>query len=80
MRSLEGSISRASIINFLNDVVDEELLTFTETTGKGGHHRVYYMKYGETEYKQHIAELMISKLLKEYPQETRIVINQLIPN
>jgi hypothetical protein len=69
--SLEGSISRASIINFLNDMVDEELLTYTETTGKGGHHRVYYMKYGETEFKQHIAGLIISKLLKEYPKETR---------
>ena len=27
--SLEGSISRASIINFLNDMVGEELLTYT---------------------------------------------------
>jgi len=39
--SLEGSISRTSIINFLNDMVDEELLSYTETTGKGGHHRVW---------------------------------------
>jgi len=69
--SLQGSISRASIINYLNAMVDEELLTYIETTGKGGHHRVYYMKYGETEFKQHIAGLIISKLLKEYPQETR---------
>jgi hypothetical protein len=70
-QSLQGSISRASIINYLNAMVDEELLTYIETTGKGGHHRVYYMKYGETEFKQHIAGLIISKLLKEYPQETR---------
>ena len=69
--SLQGSISRASIINYLNAMVDEELLTYTETTGKGGYHRIYYMKYSETKFKQHIAGLMISKLLKEYPQETR---------
>jgi len=69
--SLQGSISRASIINHLNHMVDEALLTYTETTGKGGHHRVYTIKYGEKEFKQHIAGLIITKLLKEYPQETR---------
>ena len=69
--SLEGSISRASIINYLNAMVEERLLTYTETTGKGGHHRIYTIKYGETEFKQHIAGLIILKLLKEYPQETR---------
>ena len=75
--SLEGSISRASIITYLNDMVDEELLTYTETTGKGGHHRIYYMKYGEIEFKQHVATLIISKLLKEYPQETRKALQHL---
>ena len=69
--SLQGSISRASVINYLNHMVDEALLTYTETTGKGGHQRVYCMKYDETEFKQHIAGLIISKLLKEYPQETK---------
>ena len=75
--SLEGSISRASMINYLNDMVDEELLTYTDTTGKGGHHRIYYMKYGEIEFKQHVATLIISKLLKEYPQETRKALQHL---
>ena len=74
--SLRGSISRASVINYLNHMVDEALLTYTETTGKGGHQRVYTMKYGETEFKQHIAGLIISKLLKEYPQETRKAISE----
>ena len=69
--SLQGSISRASIINYLNDMVDESLLTYTDKTGKGGRHRVYSTKYDETEFKQHIAGLIITKLLKEYPQETR---------
>ena len=74
--SLHGSISRASVINYLNRMVDEALLTYTETTGKGGHQRVYTMKYGETEFKQHIAGLIITKLLKEYPQETRKAISE----
>ena len=70
-KNLKGSISRASVINFLNRMVDEALLTYTETTGKGGHHRVYHMKYGETEFQERMATLIISKLLKEYPEETR---------
>ena len=69
--SLQRSISRASVINYLNAMVDEGLLTYTERTGKGGYQRVYYTKYGEAEFKQHIAGLIIGKLLKEYPQETR---------
>ena len=73
--NLQGSISRASIINYLNAMVDEGFLNYTETTGKGGHHRVYYMKYGETEFKQHVAGQIITKLLTEYPQETRKVLS-----
>ncbi|MCW4049480.1 MAG: hypothetical protein NWE89_07050 [Candidatus Bathyarchaeota archaeon] len=72
--SLQGSISRASIINYLNHMVYEELLTYTKATGKGGHHRVYYMKYSETEFKQQLVALVIKKLLTEYPEETRKVI------
>jgi len=75
-KNLKGSISRASIINYLNHMVDEALLTYTETTGKGGIQRVYTMKYGETEFKQHIAGLIITKLLKEYPQETRKALSE----
>ncbi len=52
-------------------MVDEELLTYTETTGKGGHQRVYRIKYTEQEFKQHIASLRIGKLLGEFPEETR---------
>jgi len=36
------TISRASIINFMNDMVDEELVDFDLITGKGGHRRIYH--------------------------------------
>ena len=52
-------------------MVDEGLLTFTETTGKGGYHRVYRIAFNEQEFKAHIAGRMISKLLREYPKETK---------
>jgi len=57
-------------------MVDEELLSYNEATGKGGPHRIYYMKYSENEFKEHIAGLIISKLLLEYPLGTRKVIQQ----
>lgn len=36
-----NTISRASIINFLNDMVDDGILGYREITGKGGHRRIY---------------------------------------
>ena len=35
------SISRASVIFFLNRLVEDGLATFVERSGKGGFHRVY---------------------------------------
>jgi len=75
---LPGSISRSSIINYLNHMVDEALLTYTEIISIGGRQRVYRMKYGETELKQHIAALIITKLLREYPQETRKALQRIM--
>ena len=64
------SISRASIINFLNDMVDAEVLKYEERTGKGGYHRVYYPVFDEAGFKEFIAKLFIRKLLEEFPEET----------
>ncbi|MHA1840188.1 MAG: hypothetical protein ACTSYO_09585 [Candidatus Ranarchaeia archaeon] len=74
---LSGTISRASIINYLNNMVDEDLLTYTDTTGKGGYHRIYTIKYTPTEFKKHIAERVIHKLLQEYPEATRKILCQI---
>ena len=65
------TISRASIINFLNSLVDEGVLDFDERTGKGGYHRVYKPKLGETEFKKFLAEMVISSLMKDFPMETK---------
>jgi len=74
--SLQGSVSRASVINFLNHMADEAILTYEETIGNGGLQRVYYIKYNEIKFKQHVACLIITKLLKEYPQETRKALSE----
>ncbi|GAH70308.1 unnamed protein product [marine sediment metagenome] len=65
------TISRASIINFLNSMVDEGVLNYTEITGKGGHRRIYTSKYDEAGFKKHMAKNVISKMLETWPEATR---------
>ena len=74
LQSMGEPISRASVINFLQDMAEKGVLTEEKRTGRGGYHGVYYHKYTESEFKQHIAEYVIRKLLKEFPGETQKVI------
>ncbi len=74
-QNLDGkTISRASIINFLNSLVDEGVLDFEERTGKGGYHRVYRPRLDENEFKKYLAETVISSLMKDFPKETKEVV------
>jgi predicted transcriptional regulator len=70
------TISRASIINYLNAMVDEGVLDYDERTGKGGYHRVYRPKLVEVEFKRFLAETVISSLMRDFPNETKEVINR----
>ncbi|OGD45566.1 hypothetical protein A3K69_08405 [Candidatus Bathyarchaeota archaeon RBG_16_57_9] len=72
----QRTISRASIINFLNSMVDEGVLNYTETTGKGGHRRIYSAKYNEAEFKEYIAKVVVRNLLRDFPEETRKALQQ----
>ena len=56
--------SRASVINFLNDMVDEGILGYEEKTGKGGYHRVYYPLMDRAGFQKYITENINSKLEK----------------
>jgi predicted transcriptional regulator len=67
----DKSISRASIINSLNALVDDEVLEYHEITGKGGHRRIYKPNFDEDGFKQFIAETTLKRLLEEFPEETR---------
>ena len=73
----KGSISRASIINTLNALVDDGVLDYHEITGKGGHRRIYKPNYNEKEFKQFIAETFLRKLLHDFPEETRIALQKI---
>ena len=75
--SLKGSISRASIIKFFNYMADDNFLEYEVGYGQGGYYRIYRIKFIEPELKTLIAERFISKLLNEYPQATRKVLQNM---
>ncbi len=58
--------SRAAVINFLNDMVDEGILGYEEKTGKGGYHRVYYPNMDRDGFQKYITERINSKLEKVF--------------
>jgi len=78
-KALKGirTISRASIINFLNAMVDEGVLNYEEETGKGGYRRIYSPKLDESGFKKHIAKTVVSSLMKDFPEETKETIREL---
>ena len=71
------TISRASIINFLNAMVDEGVLKYSEESGKGGYHRVYSPKLDEIGFKKYIAKMVITSLIKDFPEETNEALQEI---
>ena len=65
------SISRASIINFLEDMREAGVLKGVERTGKGGHHWVYSPGMNEAEYKQYIGRTILESLMRNFPEESK---------
>lgn len=77
-KRLDGgkSISRAAIILFLNAMVEEGVLDYVEETAKGGHRRVYSAKFDEAGFKRELAKSFVSRLMRDFPLETRGVIQE----
>ena len=67
------SISRASVIFFLNRLVADGLATFVMRTGKGGVHRVYSMiDRTRAEFNNSVIDKFLYKLWETYPENERI--------
>jgi hypothetical protein len=64
------SVSRASIINFLNAMCDDGVLDFEEETCKGGMRRKYYKGLDESGFKRYIASTVLNSLIKDFPDQT----------
>jgi len=76
-RMSPATISRASIINFLEDMASMGVLNKTEITGKGGYRGVYSPKMDESEFKKFIAKTVIEALMRNFPEETRQILEKL---
>jgi len=62
------SKSRAAVIFSLNDMVEEDILTYEEESGKGGFHRVYYPKMNREQFARYIVETITGKLKEVFPE------------
>lgn len=70
------SVSRASIINFLNAMCDENVLDYEEETCKGGMRRKYRKGLDEKGFKKHIVADVLSSLMSDFPNETLAAIKE----
>jgi len=71
-----NTISRASVINFLESMREMGVLKGDERTGKGGHRWIYSPAMNEAEFKQYLAKTIIESLMRDF-EETRQVIEKL---
>ena len=73
----DKSISRASVIFFLKRMVDQGVLSYRTTTGRGGYHRVYYPVMDERGYKKYLLKTVVESLMRDFPEETKEALNEL---
>jgi len=64
------TVSRASIISFLNHMAEEGVLEYEEVTGKGGRRRIYRAKLDEGGFRKAVVRTIMDSLLRDFPQET----------
>lgn len=72
-----NTISRASIINFLESMREMGVLKGEDRTGKGGHHWIYSPAMTEAEFKQFIAKTILENLMRDFPEETRKALHKI---
>ena len=70
MLGVGRSVSRASIINFLNAMCDDGVLDYEEETCRGGMRRKYKKGLDEKGYMKYVASEILSSLLSDFPDET----------
>jgi len=69
---LQGkTISRTSVINFLEAMREAGVLKGDEKTGKGGHRWIYSPAMDKAEFKEFIAKTILGNLMRDFPEETR---------
>ena len=72
------SISRASIIVFLEKLEGQGVLGFRDATGKGGHHKVYYPLMDEKGYVKYLLKTMVESMMRDFPEETHETLKEFV--
>jgi hypothetical protein len=72
----DKSVSRASIINFLNAMCDDSILDYEEETCKGGMRRKYKKGLDEKGFRKYIASEVLTSLMHDFPNETVLAIKE----
>ena len=72
------SISRASIIVFLEKMEEQGVLGSRDATGKGGHHKIYYPLMDEKGYVKYLIKTMVGSIMRDSPEETREVLDEVV--
>ena len=73
----DETISRASVINFLERMRVMNVLDAVDHTGKGGHHFIYKMGMDETRFKRFVAETILRGLMRDFPEETKAALKKM---
>lgn len=69
----DDSISRASVIIFLNGLVQDGIADYTEETGKGGYRKMYKMiPETRTELTDQIVDKFLFQLYKIFPEHEKL--------
>ena len=71
------AISRASIIFFMNRLVDQGVLGYRDGTGKGGHYKIYYPLMDEKGCLKYLIETMVESMMRDFPEETREYLSEI---
>ena len=72
------TISRASIIFFLNRMLDQGVLSWRDATGKGGHHKIYFTKLDESGYRKYVVRTLFESVAKDFPEATEEVLSSFL--
>jgi hypothetical protein len=75
MKGTGRAPSRASVIFFLNDMVEEGVLGYYEKPGKGGYHRVYNPVMNKEQFGRHVYSTLTGKLRAMFPWLRETVID-----
>ena len=76
LAKVNKSISRASIIFFLDAMVERGVLGYETITGKGGHFRRYKPELDERGYRKFILEQILESMMRDFPEETLEVLQE----